>query len=58
MTIPGMGMYSAMLLLSDIGDNKKPAAVARVALARKLLVAVWALLHDGVVFDEKVFAAG
>ena len=34
MTIPGMGMYSAMLLLSDIGDNKKPAAVARVALAR------------------------
>jgi transposase len=123
MTIPGIGMYSAMLLLAEIGDiarfrdkhalcsyaglvprvresagkskrggitrqgspwlrwilveaaqvatrssaaakayyvrlrRKKPSAVARVALARKLLVAAWALLHDGVVFDEKVFAA-
>lgn len=123
MTIPGIGMYSAMLLLAEIGDihrfrdkhalcsyaglvprvresagkakrggitrqgspwlrwilveaaqvatrssaaakayyarlrRKKPGAVARVALARKLLVAVWALLHDGVVFDENVFAA-
>jgi transposase len=123
MTIPGIGTYSAMLLLAEIGDiqrfrdkhalcsyaglvprvresagkskrsgisrqgspwlrwilveaaqvatrcspaakayyarlrRKKPAAVARVALARKLLVAVWALLHDGLVFEEKVFAA-
>lgn len=123
LTIPGIGMYSAMLLLAEIGDiqrfrdkhalcsyaglvprvresagkskrggisrqgspwlrwilveaaqvatrsspaakayyarlrRKKPAAVARVALARKLLVAVWALLHDGVVFEEAVFAA-
>jgi transposase len=123
MTIPGIGTYSAMLLLAEIGDiqrfrdkhalcsyaglvprvresagkskrsgisrqgspwlrwilveaaqvatrcspaakayyarlrRKKPAAVARVALARKLLVAVWALLHDGLVFEEAVFAA-
>jgi len=28
-----------------------------VALARKLLIAVYALLHDGVVFDEEKFAA-
>jgi len=123
LTIPGIGVYSAMLLLAEIGDiarfadkhslcsyaglvprvresagkrarsgitrqgspwlrwimveaaqvatrcspaaqsyyqrlrRKKPAHVARVALARKLLVAVWALLHHGVVFDETVFAA-
>ncbi len=122
-TIPGIGMYSAMLLLAEIGDierfadkqalcsyaglvprvresagkrgrggisrqgspwlrwimveaaqvatrsspaarayflrlrRKKPAAVARVTLARKLLSTVWALLHDGVVFEETVFAA-
>ncbi len=31
--------------------------VARVALARKLLGAVWALLRHGVCFDEQVFAA-
>jgi len=30
---------------------------ARVALARKLLVAVWALLREGLVFEEAVFAA-
>jgi transposase len=123
MTIPGIGVYSAMLLLAEIGDihrfpdkhalcshaglvprvresagkrarsgithqgspwlrwimveaaqvatrsspgakqyyerlrRKKPAHVARIALARKLLVAVWALLRHGVVFDETVFAA-
>lgn len=123
LSIPGIGVYSAMLLLAEIGDierfrdkhalcsyaglvprvresagkakrggitrqgspwlrwilveaaqvatrcspaarayyqrlrRKKPAAVARVALARKLLVAVWALLHDGVAFEETIFAA-
>jgi transposase len=123
LTIPGIGVYSAMLLLAEIGDiarfadkhalcsyaglvprvresagkrarggitrqgspwlrwimveaaqvatrcspaaaryyqrlrRKKPAHVARVALARKLLVTVWAMLHDGLVFDELVFAA-
>jgi len=31
--------------------------VARVALARKLLIAVYALLHEGEVFDEAKFAA-
>ncbi len=31
--------------------------IARVALARKLLGAVWALLRHGVCFDEEVFAA-
>lgn len=37
--------------------RKKHKHVARVALARKLLIAVYALLHDGVVFDEDKFAA-
>jgi transposase len=37
--------------------RKKHKHVARVALARKLLSAVYALLHDGVVFDEQKFAA-
>jgi len=36
--------------------RRKPRNVARVALARKLLGAVFALLRDGVCFDEKVFA--
>lgn len=122
-TIPGIGVYSAMLLLAEIGDiqrfqdkhalcsyaglvprvresagkaargritrqgspwlrwimveaaqvaprtsqgarnyflqlrRRKHAHVARVALARKLLVAVYAMLHDGVAFDETIFAA-
>ena len=37
--------------------RKKHKHVARVALARKLLIAVYALLHDGVVFEEDKFAA-
>jgi transposase len=37
--------------------HKKHKHVARVALARKLLIAVYALLHDGVAFDENKFAA-
>ena len=37
--------------------KKKHAHVARVALARKLLVAVYALLHDGLAFEESEFAA-
>ncbi|HME34582.1 MAG TPA: hypothetical protein VKF84_05040, partial [Candidatus Sulfotelmatobacter sp.] len=37
--------------------RKKHKHVARVALARKLLIAVYALLHDGVGFDEEKFAA-
>jgi transposase len=37
--------------------RKKHKHVARVALARKLLIAVYALLHDGVRFDEEKFAA-
>jgi len=122
-TIPGIGLYSALLLLAEIGDitrfgdkhalcsyaglvpwvresaghkarghitrcgsswlrwimveaactavRTSPAArawflrlqrrkhkhVARVALARKLLVAVWAMLKHGETFDESVFAA-
>ena len=36
--------------------RKKHKHVARVALARKLLIAVYALLHDGVLFDEQKFA--
>src|SRR5437667_1736671 len=120
MTIPGIGVYSAMLLLAEIGNiehfadkaglcsyaglvprvresagkaarggitrqgspwmmveaaqvatrsspgarrsyerlrRKKHKHVARVALARKLRIAVYALLHDGVVFEEAKFAA-
>ena len=38
-------------------ERRKHRHVARVALARKLLIAVYALLHDGVVFDEEKFAA-
>ena len=122
-SIPGIGVYSAMILLSEIGEIQRfptakslysyaglvprvresaghksrtgisrcgsprlrwimveaahtaqrhcPAAahyfnrlrkrkhphVARVALARKLLGAVYALLRDGVCFDETIFAA-
>jgi transposase len=37
--------------------RKKHKHVARVALARKLLCAVYALLHDGEMFDEQKFAA-
>jgi len=37
--------------------RKKHKHVARVALARKLLIAVYALLHDGAMFDEEKFAA-
>jgi transposase len=122
-TIPGIGVYSAMILLSEIGEVQRfsnakalfsyaglvpwvresagkksrggisrcgsprlrwvmveaahtaircsPAAksyferigkrkhrhVARVALARKLLGAAYAMLRDGVCFDESIFAA-
>lgn len=37
--------------------RKKHKHVARVAVARKLLIAVYAMLHDGVVFDPEKFAA-
>jgi transposase len=37
--------------------RRKPAQVALIALARKLLTAVWALLRHGVCFDEAIFAA-
>ena len=37
--------------------RKKHKHVARVAVARKLLIAVYALLHDGMEFDEEKFAA-
>ncbi len=37
--------------------RKKHKHIARVALARKLLIAVYALLHNGVVFDDEKFAA-
>jgi transposase len=37
--------------------QRKPPQVALIALARKLLTAVWALLRHGVCFEESVFAA-
>ena len=36
--------------------KRKPAQVALIALARKLLTAVWALLRHGVCFDQNIFA--
>ena len=36
--------------------RRKPAQVAKIALARKMLTAVWALLRHGVCFDEQLFA--
>jgi transposase len=36
--------------------QRKRPQVARVALARKLLTCVWALLRHGVSFEETVFA--
>ena len=42
---------------SDL-HQRKPAQVARIAVARKLLAAVWALLRHGVCFEEEVFARG
>lgn len=50
-TSPAARRYYERLL------RRKHKHVARVALARKLLVAVYALLHDGVAFDEEKFAA-
>lgn len=50
-TSPAAKRYYERLL------RKKHKHVARVALARKLLIAVYAMLHDGVVFDEAKFAA-
>ncbi len=38
--------------------KRKPPQVAKIALAHKLLTAVWALLRHGVCFDESVFARG
>jgi transposase len=37
--------------------KRKPPQVARIALARKLLTAVWALLRHGICFEENRFAA-
>jgi len=48
---PAAGRYYERLA------RKKHKHVARVALARKLLCAVYALLHDGVLFAEDKFAA-
>jgi transposase len=50
-TSPAAKRYYERLL------RKKHKHVARVALARKLLIAVYAMLHDGVLFDEAKFAA-
>ena len=36
--------------------RRKPAQVAKIAVARKLLCAAWALLRHGVCFDEQRFA--
>ena len=49
---PGARIYYAGL------RQRKPAQVARIALARKLLTVVWALLHHGVCYDEQLFIRG
>ena len=46
---PGARSYYAGL------RQRKPAQVAKIALARKLLTVVWALLQHGVCFDEELF---
>ena len=35
---------------------RKPAQVAKIALARKLLSAAWAMLRHGICFEEEMFA--
>lgn len=47
---PAVGAWYAAL------RRRKPAQVAKTALARKLLTAVWALLRHGVCFNEQAFA--
>jgi transposase len=37
--------------------RRKPAQVAKIAVARKLLSCMWALLQHGVCYDAEVFAA-
>jgi transposase len=49
---PGARSYYAGL------RARKPAQVARTALARKLLTVVWALLRHRVDFDEELFIRG
>jgi transposase len=49
---PGARSYYAGL------RGRKPAQVARIALARKLLTVVWVLLHHGVCYDEELFIRG
>lgn len=49
-TAPEVQQWAKALL------RKKHKNTVVVAIARKLLVAVWAMLHDGVVYDEKHFA--
>jgi hypothetical protein len=49
---PGAGSYYQGL------RQRKPAQVARIALARKLLTVVWALLRHGVCYDEDSFTRG
>jgi transposase len=49
---PGARSYYARL------RQRKPAQVARIALARKLLTVVWALLHHGVCYDEELLIRG
>ena len=49
---PGARSYYARL------RQRKPAQVAKIALARKLLTVVWALLHHGVCWDEDSFTRG
>jgi transposase len=46
---PGARSYYAGL------RARKPAQVAKIALARKLLTVVWALLRHGVCYDEQLF---
>ena len=47
-----------MVEAAQVATRSSPAAKRYYErLARKLLIAVYALLHDGVVFDEEKFAA-
>jgi transposase len=47
-----------MLQVAQVAVRHSPAQVARIAVARKLLAAIWVLLRHGVCFEESAFARG
>jgi hypothetical protein len=50
------GKRGARVSRTPIMEQTMATQVAKIALARKLLTVVWALLHHGECFDEERFA--